>query len=151
MCPADASVAVCFAVHSRKHWTTFTSFSWLSCVMKDRVFRCSVRHFSASSSELRPFVSGLPINSQGLWTYAFRLKDSVNNNNNNFGINRDDVALVKSGKFKDCVLSWMFGRKTVASPVYKYWVLRPVCFLRSRSLLCEWTMLWCTGAASLCQ
>ena len=70
-------------VHSWKHWTTFTSFSWLSCVMKDRVFRCSVRHFSASSSELRPFVSGLPINSQGLWTYAFRLKDRVNNNNNN--------------------------------------------------------------------
>ena len=24
---------------------TFTSFTWLSCVMMDRVFRCSVRHF----------------------------------------------------------------------------------------------------------
>ena len=33
---------------------TFTSFTWFSCVMTDRVFRCSVRHFSASSSELRP-------------------------------------------------------------------------------------------------
>ena len=46
-------------------------------------FRCSVWHFSASSLELRPFVSGLPINSQGLWTYAFLLKDRVKNNNNN--------------------------------------------------------------------
>ena len=81
------------------------------------------------------------------------LLDGNNNNNHNniFRINRDDVTLVKSGKFKDCVLSWMFGQKTVASSVYKYWDLRPVCFLRSRSLLCEWTMLWCTGAASLCE
>ena len=34
---------------------TFMSFTWLRCVMTDRVFRCSVRHFSASSSELRPW------------------------------------------------------------------------------------------------
>ena len=33
----------------------FTSFTWLSCVMTDEFFRCSVRHFSASSSELRPW------------------------------------------------------------------------------------------------
>ena len=46
-------------------------------------------HFSASSSELRPFVSGLPINSQGLWTCAFRLKDRVNNNNNNLPFARN--------------------------------------------------------------
>ena len=44
------------------------------------------------------------------------LDDNSNNNNNNnhnniLRINRDDVTLVKSGKFKDCVLSWMFGKK----------------------------------------
>ena len=38
------------------------------------------------------------------------LDDNSNNNNNNnhnniLRINRDDVTLVKSGKFKDCVLS----------------------------------------------
>ena len=36
---------------------TFTSFTWLRRVMIDSIFRCSVRHFSASSSELRPVVS----------------------------------------------------------------------------------------------
>ena len=42
------------------------------------------------------------------------LLDGNNNNNNHnniLRINRDDVTLVKSGKFKDCVLSWMFGKK----------------------------------------
>ena len=41
------------------------------------------------------------------------LLDSNNNNNHNniIRINRDDVTLVKSGKFKDCVLSWKFGKK----------------------------------------
>ena len=59
-----------------------------------------------------------------------------NNHNNNLRINRDDVALVKSGKFKDCVLSWMFGRKTVASPVYKYWYLCPVWFVSCAHVPC---------------
>ena len=44
------------------------------------------------------------------------LRHSNNNNNNNnnvhntIGMNRDDATLVKSGKFKDCVLSWKFGK-----------------------------------------
>ena len=42
------------------------------------------------------------------------LRHSADNNNNNnvhntIGMNRDDATLVKSGKFKDCVLSWKFG------------------------------------------
>ena len=41
------------------------------------------------------------------------LRHSNNNNNNNnvhntIGMNRDDATLVKSGKFKDYVLSWKF-------------------------------------------
>ena len=40
------------------------------------------------------------------------LLDGNNNNHNNIlRINRDNVTLVKSGKFKDSVLSWMFGQK----------------------------------------
>ena len=35
------------------------------------------------------------------------LRDSNNNNNHNIiRMNRDDETLVKSGKFKDCMLSW---------------------------------------------
>ena len=42
-----------------------------------------------------------------------RNNNNDNNNNNNHNIirmNRDDETLVKSGKFKDCVLSWKFGK-----------------------------------------
>ena len=40
------------------------------------------------------------------------LRDSNNNNNNHniIRMNRDDETLVKSGKFKDCVLSWKFEK-----------------------------------------
>ena len=37
----------------------------------------SVRHFSASSSELRPGVSGLPINLDDLWPYTSHLRARV--------------------------------------------------------------------------
>ena len=51
------AVLLC-AVRTWKTGSTFLSFTWLSCVMTDRVFRRSVRHFSASSLELRPLVTG---------------------------------------------------------------------------------------------
>ena len=54
---------------------TFTSFTWLSCVMTDGFFRRSVVRFSASSSsssELRPLC--MPINPSGLLTKTSRLK-----------------------------------------------------------------------------
>ena len=36
------------------------------------------------------------------------LHHSNNNVHNTIGMNRDDATLVKSGKFKDYVLSWKF-------------------------------------------
>ena len=50
-------------------------------------FSCSVRIFRTPPSGVESPVF-LPINSQGLWTYAFRLKDRVNNNNNNNNNNK---------------------------------------------------------------
>ena len=80
------------------------------------------------------------------------LLDGNNNNNNNniLRINRDDVTLVMSGKFKDCVLSWMFGQKTVASSVHKFWYRRLVCFFRAHVPGCvNGQYFWCIGAAFL--
>ena len=72
------------------------------------------------------------------------LRDSNNNNNiinnnNNHNIirmNRDDETLVKSGKFKDCVLSWKFEKK-FASSVHVFFGIRVSSwfFLRPRSCL----------------
>ena len=58
----------------------FTSFTWLSCVTTDRVFRCSVRHFSASSSESRPQSAN---EYQWLVDKKILAEDRVQNNNNN--------------------------------------------------------------------
>ena len=50
----------------------------------DSIFRRLVRHFSASSSELRPGVSRLPMNLDDLWPYTYHLRARVRNNNNNY-------------------------------------------------------------------
>ena len=60
--------------------TTFTSFEWLRCMMMDSIFRCLARHLSASSSEMRPSVSGLPMNLDDLWPYTSHLRARVRNN-----------------------------------------------------------------------
>ena len=66
--------------------TTSASFTWLRRVMMDSIFRRSVRHISASSSELRPCVTGLPINLDDLWPYRSQLRARLRNNNNNNSI-----------------------------------------------------------------
>ena len=72
----------CSPLEYRHHFYELTS--WILC---DDVghFSCSVRIFRTPPSGVESPVF-LPVNSQGLWTYAFRLKDRVNNNNNNNSI-----------------------------------------------------------------
>ena len=72
VCSVDASVFSLVAqLALGKLDTTVTSFTWLRRAMVDKLFfRRSVRHFSASSSELRPGVSGLPIYLDDLWPYV---------------------------------------------------------------------------------
>ena len=55
-CPVDAS-GCSFALRSShlEYWKCFSSFTWLTRVMMGSIFRRSVRHFSASSLELRPW------------------------------------------------------------------------------------------------
>ena len=71
---------------------------------------------------------GLEISVVGL------LRDSNNNNNNNHNMirmNRDDETWVKSGKFKDCVLSWKLknvcklGARIFGICVSSWFFLRP--------------------------
>ena len=68
------------------------------------------------------------------------LRDSNNNNNNNnhniVRMNRNDETLVKSGKFKDCVLSWKF-EKNVCKLSARIFGIRVSSwfFLRPRSCL----------------
>ena len=65
------------------------------------------------------------------------LRDSNNNNNHNIiRMNRDDETLVKSGKFKDCVLSWKVKKRLQAQCTYfLVFVFLPGFFLRPRSCL----------------
>ena len=72
--------------------------------------------FSASLLWIVVLSVGLEILVVGL------LRHSNNNNNNIHNIvrmNRNDATLVKSRKFKDCVLSWKVG-KTFASAVHVF-------------------------------
>ena len=64
VCPVDAS-GCSFASRSShlENWKYFSSFTWLTRVMMGSIFRRSVRHFLASSSELRPLVTGVHANS----------------------------------------------------------------------------------------
>ena len=81
-CSVDASVSVLVALLAQGNLDTSSmSFTWLRRVMMDSFFRRSVRHFSTSSSELRPSVSGLPIHLDDLWTHTSHLRARVRNNN----------------------------------------------------------------------
>ena len=62
---------------------------WVELHNDGSVFHHSVRHFSASSSELRPLC--MPINPQRLLTKTLCLKARVENNNNNNTIWRGSV------------------------------------------------------------
>ena len=81
VCSVDASVFSLVAqLALGKLDTTFTSFAWLRRMMMDSIFHRLARHFSASSSEIRPSVSGLPMNLDDLWPYTSHLRARVRNN-----------------------------------------------------------------------
>ena len=78
-CFALSPCTRCSPLEYRHHFYELTS--WILC---DDVghFSCSVRIFRTLPLGVECPVL-LPINPQGLWTYAFRLKDRVKNNHNN--------------------------------------------------------------------
>ena len=88
-----------------------------------------------------------------LFVGLLRHSNSNNNNNNKvhntIGLNRD-ATLVKSGKFKDCVLSWKFGKNVCKLGMR---ILGSVLFpaipsircdvvVSARSWLCDLKALW---------
>ena len=71
------------------------------------------------------------------------------NHNNILRINRDEVTLGKSGKFKDCVLSWMVGKKRLQVQCTNFGI-GVLCFFRAHVPGCvNGQYFWCIGAAFL--
>ena len=72
------------------------------------------------------------------------LRDSNNNNNHNIiRMNRDDETLVKSGKFKDCVLSWKFEKNVCKLSARIFWYSRFfLVFSCVHAPVCDWMLLW---------
>ena len=87
------------AVRTWKTGNTFTSFTWLTRVMMSSIFRRSVRHFSASSSELRPVVTGSCQSISTSCGHTHPVSETTttqqqqNNDNNNNTIWRGSVLL----------------------------------------------------------